>query len=207
MQEDLLDRPGEAWCIAGQRLVFLDPVRDRYFCLPDPANRELVSRLVHGAGQTWHQPAELPRPQEWKPPDRSSSAIQQGRFSLAEVARAIWIQRRIEQRIAAKSLLAVLQETRSLIERCSPEDQMLDERAQRRIRAFEHARLVRSAADRCLPRSIALAICLATVGVRARVVIGVQLPPFTAHSWTQHGDEVLNDSVEEVRRFEPILVI
>jgi len=83
----------------------------------------------------------------------------------------------------------------------------LDRAGARTIRAFEHARLIRSAADRCLPRSIALALGLAARGCRAHVVIGVKLAPFAAHCWAQAGDEVLNDSAEEVQRYTPILVV
>lgn len=35
----------------------------------------------------------------------------------------------------------------------------------------------------------------------------VRTNPFGAHSWAQHEDEVLNDSVEEVLRFTPILIV
>ena len=79
--------------------------------------------------------------------------------------------------------------------------------AARTIRAFEYARLLRTAADRCLPRSIALALCLASDGMRANVVVGVRLAPFGAHCWVQQGGDVLNDSVEEVLCYRPILVI
>ena len=41
----------------------------------------------------------------------------------------------------------------------------------------------------------------------AQLVIGVRTSPFGAHSWAQHEDEVLNDSVEEVLRFTPILIV
>jgi hypothetical protein len=67
--------------------------------------------------------------------------------------------------------------------------------------------VLRTAADRCLPRSIALALRLARDGLAAQLVIGVRTNPFGAHSWAQHEDEVLNDSVEEVLRFTPILIV
>ena len=68
-------------------------------------------------------------------------------------------------------------------------------------------RLLRTAADRCLSRSIALALCLARHHCRANVILGVKLAPFAAHCWAQHGDAVLNDELEEVRRYQPILVL
>ena len=41
----------------------------------------------------------------------------------------------------------------------------------------------------------------------AFLVIGVTASPFGAHAWVQIGDVVLNDSVDRVRRFVPILTI
>lgn len=75
------------------------------------------------------------------------------------------------------------------------------------VRAFEQARLLRSTADRCLPRSIALALCLTAKQCRVHVVLGVKLAPFSAHCWVQDGGAVLNDSLEEVQRYSPILVV
>ena len=193
--------------MVGDRIVFCDTLRDRYFCLPETANRKLVHRLAHEPDRQWHQPAELPRPSSWKPPVKTFHRDMSGSFDLAQIARALWVQRRIERRIAARSLRNVLLETRALLDRCSQGSLSPDPRAERCIRAFEQAKLLRSAADRCLARSIALAICLASGGVRASVVIGVQLPPFAAHAWTQYDDLVLNDSAEEARRFQPIFVI
>ncbi len=193
--------------MAGERIVFLDTLADRYFCLPGPENRAAFRHLDRQKQKRWHQPPELPRPTGWQRPAQSWSDTQNSGFDLALVARAIWVQRRIERRIAAKPLSAVLEETRLRLDRCSQDHATLDGRAQRWVRAFAQARLLRTAADRCLPRSIALAICLAATGTRATLVIGVQLPPFAAHSWVQFGDMVVNDSAEEARRFEPILVI
>jgi len=79
--------------------------------------------------------------------------------------------------------------------------------AQKTISAFHHSKLVRTAADRCLPRSIALALGLAAHCVRAHVVIGVRIAPFGAHCWVQAGNEILNESVEEVLLYTPILAI
>jgi hypothetical protein len=205
--DDLFARPGVAWCMVGERIVFLDTLADRYFCLPEAENRAAVRHLDRRKLKRWHQPPELPRPNGWERPAQSWSDTQNNGFDLAQVARAIWVQRRIERRIAAKPLFTVLKETRLRLDRCLQDHETLDDRAQRWARAFAQARLLRTAADRCLPRSIALAFCLAATGTRAKLVFGVQLPPFAAHSWVQLGDMVVNDSAEEARRFEPILVI
>ena len=64
-----------------------------------------------------------------------------------------------------------------------------------------------TAQDRCLHDSLALVCFLASEGSFPRLVIGVKMRPFGAHSWVQHGGTVLNDQHENVRRFSPILVV
>lgn len=64
-----------------------------------------------------------------------------------------------------------------------------------------------SSHDRCLHDSLTLIHFLTTEGLFARWVIGVRVNPFEAHSWAQSGDIVLNDHPEQVRHFQPILVV
>lgn len=75
------------------------------------------------------------------------------------------------------------------------------------IEGFEQAKLLRSPANRCLPRSMALASCLFRAGHDVSLVMGVRLRPFAAHCWVQHGGRVLNDTPEDVAVFTPILVL
>lgn len=117
------------------------------------------------------------------------------------------MQRRVESRLAADGFARVLADLRCLLERRTFVLQELSKAGGATVRAFEHARLLRTAAERCLPRSIALALCLASRGDRSHVVLGVRVSPFGAHSWAQQGDTVLNDSLEEVNRYHPILVV
>ena len=132
--------------------------------------------------------------------------IRENESVLSGVAAALWIQRRVERRLAERGLQCVLRDIGSI----RTTDQMPTsnfEELHSIIGAFEQARLLRTAADRCLPRSIALVTRLASAGIHSELVIGVRNEPFGAHCWAQHGAVVLNDTVEEVRRYEPILVI
>ena len=140
-------------------------------------------------------------------PGARHRATAQGPFRLADVARAIASQRRVERRLSKGSLRSVLGEFSRLSNACSTSELAEGGGAARAVRAFELARLLRSPANRCLPRSIALANCLASHGVTAQVVLAVKLAPFAAHCWTQLGDTVLNDTPEEVARYTPILVV
>ena len=136
----------------------------------------------------------------------TSQAIAHGPFNLADIAAAIWWQRRVERRLVTGSLYQTLLALRD-VQRSVVTGVQRSEKLDRTLRAFQHARVLRSAADRCLPRSIALALRLARDGLAAQLVIGVRTNPFGAHSWTQPEDEVQNDSVEEVLRFTPILIV
>jgi hypothetical protein len=59
----------------------------------------------------------------------------------------------------------------------------------------------------CLFDSIALLEFLASYRVFPRIVFGVVADPFQAHCWLQDGEVVINDSLERVRRYTPILCI
>lgn len=59
----------------------------------------------------------------------------------------------------------------------------------------------------CLYDSLALIEFLALYQLFPRWVFGVTAEPFNAHCWVQERDQVLNDTVEYVRSFTPIMAI
>jgi hypothetical protein len=68
-------------------------------------------------------------------------------------------------------------------------------------------RLVYTNRSACLFDSFALFWFLTAYNVSPTLVIGVIPAPFAAHCWLQVGDEVVNDTLDHVERYEPILVI
>jgi hypothetical protein len=70
------------------------------------------------------------------------------------------------------------------------------------VRMFVFARR-----GRCLLDSMVLAEFLASYRVFPQWVIGVQVRPFSAHSWIQHEHRVLNGTAGFVRTYRPLLVI
>jgi hypothetical protein len=64
-----------------------------------------------------------------------------------------------------------------------------------------------TAHDACLVRSLALARHLRSRGCEAQLVIGVKADPFAAHCWVQSGDWLLNEELDAVAAFAPILLI
>lgn len=202
-----IDRSQLAWCAIGENYIFLDLENDRYFRLPQGRNQAFMQALDHSGEGHCHQPESFPLPDDWSTPDQVSPAITMGPFRLSLVARAIWVQRRVERKLAARPLASVLLDLRRVTGVRASAATASEAKACSTIRAYEQARLLRPAAGRCLPRSIALAVELAASGTTARVVIGVKLAPFAAHCWVQLGNTVLNDSVEEVLRYRPILIV
>jgi len=73
--------------------------------------------------------------------------------------------------------------------------------------AFMTTRKFVASFDKCLPRSIALVDYLAEANLFPYFVMGVKMKPFAAHAWVQLNDTVLNDSVDTVTRYTPILVV
>ena len=201
------DNATTAWCNTGDNFVFLDLQRDRYFRLSPEAEKAWQQERTASGALDWHQPPDFPRPNNWRFPKLSSPARHTGEFRLSKVAKAIWVQKRVERRLSHTPFLSVLNDVRRAQIRIETDIEELSAVANDTIRAFEYSKLLRTAADRCLARSIALAGCLAATGDQCQVVLGVTSLPFSAHCWAQKGDVVLNDTHEEVLRYTPILVI
>jgi len=75
------------------------------------------------------------------------------------------------------------------------------------VTAFNSMRHVFPRNYLCLFDSLALLECLARHQLFPDWVFGVQAEPFEAHCWLQHRDILLNDSVERVRQYVPIMSI
>jgi hypothetical protein len=56
----------------------------------------------------------------------------------------------------------------------------------------------------CLERSLLLYWHLRRAGVPVEFRMGVQMYPFVAHAWVEHGGRPINDVPEHVRQFRPI---
>jgi hypothetical protein len=64
-----------------------------------------------------------------------------------------------------------------------------------------------TAKDACLFDALSLSEFLAGYGVYPHWVFGVQSRPFAAHCWLQLGDRLLNDTIDHVKRYTPIMVV
>lgn len=207
--------PALSFCVIEDVALFLDLPRDRYFRLPESANAAFLASLVNGvafapalqsAGLDQFVSLAPLRAQRSGIVTREAADLRGCGFAPSLMARALWEQRAIERRLAKRGLHTVLSELQSAL-RGQQANRPLGDNGAALVKAFDDAALVRSAVDRCLPRSVALARLLARSGYACQVNIGVKLGPFAAHCWVQAGDLVLNESAEEAARYTPILIL
>jgi hypothetical protein len=64
-----------------------------------------------------------------------------------------------------------------------------------------------SVRNACLRSSLTLVEFFAEYNIYPTIAFGVKVRPFAAHAWVQMGSTVLNDSVEHVRCYTPIMAI
>lgn len=200
--------------------VFLDVAADRYFLLSGGATQSFEAFIAGDAtaddlrrlaqlgivadasenSGTPHARPEMPRAE--------SSLIDTGpsRFSLTMLARAVALQIGYSLLVPRRQLLTTVNAARAAKVKAAHQRRhaSVDEAAV--AAAFYHAQHILPSADKCLPRSFAMADMLRRTGHHPTIVFGVQLP-FAAHCWVQCEDRVVSDPLAHVVPFTPILAI
>lgn len=220
-------------CMQGEHVVFLDVRQDRYFALEAASTRGL-RELVRGWPVESHDSSEsltavvslllekriLIGPdndgKDAAPVDVPSCRTEliggaldetprPGLFSILRFIRAALVARLL---LRYRSLEHVIERVRVRAARHSGTAGNFDaRRAHDLVACFAFLRpFFFSAKDACLFDALALSEFLAAHAVFPRWVFGVQARPFAAHCWLQHETVVLNDTIEHVRRYTPILM-
>lgn len=212
-----------SFCETGGRLLFLDIERDRYFCLT-PSSEESFRRLMDGD----HDPADDAFGLRQLVADgllvRVEAEVQLQACGIGQIPTRSLLDEPLTAssfavagalaRQAAASLALKLLPLRTVVGQLRRQKERVrdvpgDTRdAQHRVAsAFHLASQDVSSLDRCLPRSIAVAHALLALGLRPDLIFGVRLNPFAAHCWVQCDDQLVNERLDEVRNFTPILVL
>lgn len=213
-------RSGISFCEVSARLIFLDISEDRYFALEpeaeqalrrliearsDPADGRiegLVERniLIRGPGDHVPRPCVAPPSPETSLLDEAlpdAAMIAALRAAAGLMRTRIWLRMR-----GLSRLLAGLAARKS---RCTSQQVQTDVLSA--AAAFERASRLTRTHDQCLVRSAAMASRLFGSCADVQFVIAVRARPFAAHAWLQSGTRLLNDRVDVVRAYTPILVI
>lgn len=217
---DLYLAPGVYAAACGPDLVLLDARRDRYFCLPDAAQGlrgDLAAGGLHGldpdlgaelaavglarSGDTVGRDRLVFTPPERDLALSACASVRGGEgldfaAALGALAGTYW--RQPFQRVllhAAHRRLALVA--------ASPDNPVL----LRRALAFRALLPWSPIQGACLMQAALLLTHLARAGITADWMFGVRVWPFSAHCWVQAGDLVLNDTVERVAPYAPILKV
>jgi len=202
------------WC--GERPVFLDLRRDRYFALPrdaedgfrtlaegeflDPSSE--VGAALLGTG-LFAQSATPCRPEPAQTERLTSDPVPTGRAGPI-VTTGIWLSLlRIRRSLRTRPFVLVLEARR----RREPAGSQDLDRLRELAGTFLAARCLVPIKPKCLPDSLALRDWLAARAGAPELVFGVKLHPFAAHCWVQWRGSVLNDAPDRVREFTPVFVL
>ena len=215
-------REGISFCEASDRLLFLDVVADRYFCLQPRAEQAFRTLLLDQALDPSHPAGLLGMLEAGTLLETAGQGVPhafrlhpQASLSLLDTAG-----KRTRTTHLASALAAILKARLSLrwcrlhnilrgvdLGHISwPRTGTVDlDALQDAATAFEGTSRILRSHDQCLSRSIALARYLSSHGLPADLVIGVKLRPFAAHAWVQSGRWLVNDRIDTVRAFTPIV--
>ncbi|MEI9850135.1 MAG: lasso peptide biosynthesis B2 protein [Sphingomonas sp.] len=205
--------PHARFCVASGRVIFLDIARDRYFALPldqshafqawiegvPPAPVPPIIERLHRAGLVEAVERGAPAfPMEILPATCALAAakVPPRLGSVLDVAFSFL---RVRVALKRRGLMQTLDWLRPTAEETS-EDATL-----RHAAVFRSNRGALPMAVSCLPDSLAMLDYLGRRGVHASIVFGVTGTPFRAHCWVQLGDQVLNDVLDNITPFTPIL--
>ena len=208
-------------CIANGHAAFLDVAADRYFGLPANMEEEFRTFLSTGClGKTAEQSlaplirAGLLEQQDgiatpvctlaFPPPQISALDSPRSRARVGAIALALISQVSTARDLARRPLKAVLAGHRVRKVRATP---MQSPPSSDLITSFLATRRFVGTQDRCLRWSLAMVDFLSKHGSFPQLVLGVKMAPFAAHAWVQHEEVVLNDDVDRVRAYTPILVV
>jgi hypothetical protein len=207
-----------AW--VDDEIVFLDLVDDRYYLAP-PALKTALREEIGSNGDKHVAGLEpLVRRGLLVPTDiagvsinlaqaavRPTSEAPQVAPPIILIFSAIAEQLRVAVALRLCPLRAVIAEVQRRKRSAAEHGRRPGRNGDNRAAAFRAASKYLSSDSQCLRRSVALANQLLARHDDVQLVFGVCLRPFGAHCWVQRGDVVLNDTLESVRRFTPVLAV
>jgi len=176
-----------------EQVDFLNALLARGLIATSPCARTLPPAEIEPASEAQHP--------DW---DLRSRTASRARSALA-IAHCIATVGFALRRGGLKTLLLHLHQTRAALSTRGTLDASC---LAARLTEFSRLRVwFYTARDRCLFDSLVLASYLLRERIDARLILGVGLRPFSAHAWTQVSRVVLDDSVEHVREYAPILIV
>lgn len=209
-------RNGLYFCVSEGRTIFFDVPGDRYFAL-QPAWDGAFQNIVRGE-EAGPAVAELARANIliWHEsicePLRSASVTMPSKEIGFEpalpfvryAARCVVAQMRAVAWLRLRRFEAIIA---SLASRYPIGSDSRERDFVALSRAFSATAAMRPRHRHCLSSSLAYFHMVRSLGMSAKLVMGVSAQPFSAHCWVQSGDTVLNDRLENIVPFQPIFCV
>ncbi|MFD1104142.1 lasso peptide biosynthesis B2 protein [Sphingobium olei] len=217
--------PGVSFCIVNDAAVFLDLNANRYFCLKQPDIGVLTSLRDAAPGSIATHPILRPLMARGLVREGSTDQLANNGIGIVEAVRdltsypltgngkestirAVLTELSWSATLKMRSLASIAETLGA--KRNSLKDAPPDNSNGHFVEiaaALERSALITGVDGRCLPRSLAYISLCRHRSIATTLVFGVRLNPFQAHCWVQHKQTVLNDRLEHVRCFTPILAI
>lgn len=206
------------FCVSPSGAMFLDTRRGRYFGLP-PDLEAAFSTLVASSFDRLDDEAAVRRlkalgvleevlePQDrcWPPAARISlrdgAAVAEVAGSCSDIAAVAAAVLRARARLRRAPLAKIIA---GLPKAARPHDRG---ELQDLVRRYQQARRWTPIRPVCLLDSMAMLDFLAARGHRPALVFGVTRQPFKAHCWLQDDAVVLNDPLDHVVGYSPVLAV
>ena len=217
-------REGLHTCVANGRVVLLDIDNDRYFALS--TDLETTFRGLATGMSEDHLPAahiqrlrdqnvivqtnagaSFPVAPSIARPSQSYFDQSAGPVNPVTFLSALIKQHRARRQPNPLSIVDALLSVRSTTQAGPQPGYRVTKAMMNRLHAYLATRRLIGTRDQCLFQSLTLFHFLARHGWYPKLVIAVKMSPFGAHAWLQEGDAVLNDQLDQVLPFTPILVI
>lgn len=210
-------RSGLSFCEVDGTVILLDVPADRYFALSPPSSAAFLAYVRHPRekpGPALEQMIEhgVLEPNDTKIGIAACSAKTAAGTMLtgsSPKAPVVDIVEALGRRLIAEAALKSVGFARQVeaVRRRDLPGSADAAIAARASEAFAAAALWRARTRRCLSISFATLSWLAHRGCSAELIFGVRLHPFQAHCWVQHEGRLINDPVDAVRSFTPILAL
>lgn len=213
--------PGVSFAMLGEgSAIFLDLRRDRYFALGEAAARTLALACTNpefevdddaaaGLLDTGLFAAAPGRnhlvPVSMRPVERELFSETVTKITASELLEIWRILARVRRALRSRPIVRVIEHCRDVGRQANGHPSANETEAL--ASGFTRTRSWVPIKPSCLQDSLALHEWLSRRGASAALVLGVKCDPFAAHSWLQLGETVLNDRLETVRAFTPILAI
>jgi hypothetical protein len=212
-------------CFAGHSVIFLDLIENRYFALSPvcgDAFRRLVDLQGEAASDSHYALSQLI--------DRGylvESSSNGSKFTQTEISPAtsdfengklprlhfptfllaLYWEAIVSRRLRRYALSAVIKHAPKIRGQYVRSSEEAKAKTQQIATSFAYTALILGRTNRCLVRSLAMYSLCRSLGISIQLVIGVRSDPFAAHAWVQDDGLVLNDGIEQVGYYSPIMVL